>query len=148
MVYRPESSDLPQHGTPKVRLPEHVESIREALLRFRDLLPESRRKFFEKEAEEHSTIVDSENKEDYNVKPPDWAYLKQENRGKAWRTLRQYRTMTSNQADAEMERNQEVAGKAQRNADSKVNEANWSKFMSKYIFKEFDEVLAEATEYE
>ncbi|KIW20723.1 hypothetical protein PV08_01300 [Exophiala spinifera] len=138
-VYRP---DLPQHGTPKSHLPEHVESVRQALLRFGAVLPKTREELFEKEALEYSTIIGSVNNEGYSAKPPQSAYEKEKHEGTDWRVLRHYYT------DKEVDEMQkEIVCEARRNADSKVNEATWLKFMMKYLFKEFHDNFTEVTEY-
>jgi hypothetical protein len=123
-------------------LPDHVESFREALLHFGSPIPESRRKFFERECQEYSAISLDKNTSDSSYLPPTSAYFKEQE------THTRAASSAITAAENNIDENEKLAQKARHFTKKNVSEADWAYFLHFYVFKAFEDTLPSATEYE
>jgi hypothetical protein len=130
-------------------LPEHVESIRQALLYLDIVIPENRKALFVKEAKNQLAAWDSPGIEDYNLHPPESVYLvKEELHDAESSAARKYQDMALASAGVEIEHNREVAENARFHERHNASEKTWARFMNTYIFRTFRESNVSATGYE
>lgn len=130
-------------------LPEHVESIRQALLYLDIVIPEDRKALFVREAENQLAAWDSPEIEDYDLRPPESVYLvKEELHDAESSAARKGQHPALASAEVEIKHSREVAEHARFHEKNNASEKTWARFMNTYIFRTFRESNVSATGYE
>lgn len=123
-------------GTKLSSLPDHVESVRKALLCFANLIPETSRSFFEGESQLLARLTGQD------ISPPESAYLKQSSFFPGPSPVQITASKNITEEVARLER------KAREQADSKDSKVMWASFLQSNVFKTFEGTFTSATSYE
>lgn len=119
-----------------VKLPAHVESLREALLYFGPLLPGNRKAFFEKEGKQYASTSPGWMERNYSLLPPQAAYFPTPQPGSKTLDKQKHIALTKiNEA-------REKSARAREFTAVRVSKATWQTFLEANVFKAWEDVIS------
>jgi hypothetical protein len=141
-VYSPSTRTGARNSDTAFSLPDHVESLREALLDFGTPIPETMKPFFENECEVLRVVAADENVASNNIPPPESAYFPIPNpptRAKA---------KEMEVAENDIEENQKVAERSRELTAANASEAAWEHTLHSHVFKSFRDTVVSRKKHE